>query len=365
MFLESLQIGSFRNILEADIELNSGFNAITGSNGAGKTSILEAVYALGHGRSFRSRLTEPLVRKGSDEYVVFARGITGQGAQVRLGLAKDLQNTPRAHINGQATHSLAELARLFPVVEIDSSSLELIDGGPAHRRSYLDWGVFHVEQYSGTLWSKFRRVLQQRNSLLRAAKQSDMEFWDQEFVELSEKIDLARQSHLHQLLPVLEEQIKLLLGDQLGGLQIDYFCGWNPDSESLAATLARNRQREKILGRTLKGAHCADLRLFAEGSPIRDRLSRGQKKLLLAALKFAQLKLYNSRHAEQAVLLLDDYAAELDPNSMEKVRAALGDLRCQILAAAVGAVELERLNPYPESHVFHVEHGQINRLRRP
>ncbi len=358
MRIEELQIEGFRNIAKARLDLAAGFNALAGRNGAGKTSVLEAIYALGYGRSFRSRLTEPLIRQGEQEYLVFAKGRSADGNEHRFGLSKDLQSLTRIHIDGQPAQSLGELARLFPVLEIDAASFELVDGGPAGRRAYLDWGVFHVEQQSSALWSRFRRVLQQRNSLLKSKAAVDWAYWDGEFVRLSEAVDQARTGYLLRLTPVLQEQIGRLLEAGLA-LDIDYHPGWSRGGESLAEQLARGRQREQALGRTLKGAQMADLQLSLGGVSARDRLSRGQKKLLIAALKFAQLRLYNSAHAETCVLLLDDFPAELDEASMKRIREQLAELQCQVIAAAIEPADLVAMNPWPEPRMFHVEQGQI------
>lgn len=362
MRLKQLRVCDFRNIEEAQIDLNPQFNAITGANGAGKTSLLEAIYTLGHGRSFRSRLTQPLIKQGSSEYLVFARCVNQQQAEIKLGLTKGSE-APRIHINNESLASMAELARMFPVVEVDAASLSLIDEGPSQRRGFLDWGVFHVEQVSGNLWARFRRVLQQRNSLLKKQTQENQEFWDQEFIDLCHQIDRARRAYLERLTPVFGGLAECLLEDWAGLVELQYFPGWSDESESLSESLVRVRHREKALGRTTKGAHCADLRLMVEGEPAKDRLSRGQKKLFVAALKFAQVKLYNDEHSEQAVLLLDDFAAELDATSMSRVRSALGELQCQIVAAAVDPEELAKLNPFSGIEVFHVEHGKIHRLK--
>lgn len=362
MRLKQIKVCDFRNIEEAQIELGPQFNAITGANGAGKTSLLEAIYTLGHGRSFRSRLTQPLVKQGSKEYLVFARCATQQQSEVKLGLTKGA-DAPRIHINNEPAASMSDLARMFPVVEVDAASLSLIDEGPSQRRGFLDWGVFHVEQVSGSLWARFRRVLQQRNSLLKKQEQESQEFWDQEFVELCHQIDRARRSYLDRLVTTFGGLADGLLEDLAEIVSLEYFPGWNDESESLSESLVRVRHRERALGRTIKGAHCADLRLLIGGEPAKDRLSRGQKKLFVAALKFAQVKLYNEQHSEHAVLLLDDFAAELDSTSMNRVRSALGELECQVVAAAVDPEELAKLNPFPGIEVFHVEHGKINRLK--
>lgn len=362
MRLKQLKVCDFRNIEEAQLDLSPQFNAITGANGAGKTTLLEAIYSLGHGRSFRSRLAQPLIRQGSNEYVVFARCVTQQQTEVKLGLARG-SGSPRIHINDLPYSSMAELARRFPVVEVDAASLSLIDEGPAQRRGFLDWGVFHVEQAPETLWARFRRVLQQRNSLLKQDKPENSEHWDKEFVDLCDQIDRSRRNYLNKFEDIFNDLSPDLLGPLADSVRLEYYPGWNHGAETLEESLARVQRRERLLGRTTKGVHCADLRLLVDGDLAKDRMSRGQKKLFVAALKFAQVKLYNDHQSEHAVLLLDDFAAELDPESMNRVRAALGELSCQVVAAAVDSAELAALNPYPESHVFHVEHGKTKRLK--
>ncbi len=363
MRIKQLELNDFRNFHKASLKLSPGFNGIYGANGAGKTSILEAAFCLGHGRSFRSRHAEPLIKRSAEEFLLFSRLNNEDDREVSVGLARSAHGAPRIHIDGKDAQAVADLARIFPTLIIDSASTALVDEGPGHRRSYLDWGVFHVEHRPAALWAQFRRILQQRNALLKSGRLDDLEFWDQQFVASSEELHAARASFINKLEPAFQGQVRQLLGDNFD-LTMTYHSGWRHSELSLEQILKNSRDRDRVLGRTSKGAHCADLIFEVANTPAKEILSRGQKKLLVIALKFAQMKLYNSSHDERCCLLLDDLPAELDPDSQEKVCAALKQFEGQILATAIYADELSQINPSGEKNaMFHVEHGQITEIK--
>ena len=144
-------------------------NYVFGPNGAGKTSLLEGVFVLGRGRSFRTRQMRRLVQHGSEGFAVFGE-VVAEGATRRLGVAYRAGRLEKK-IDGQPASGMAQLAELLPVHAIDPSMHALVEGGPSERRRFLDWGVFHVEPDYLEAWKRYRRVLSQRNAVLKRARQ--------------------------------------------------------------------------------------------------------------------------------------------------------------------------------------------------
>ena len=132
------------------------FTLISGPNASGKTSLLEAIYVLGRGRSFRTRRLEHLIRHGAERFVVFGEVDTAD-RRVPVGV-EGSRSGMRAQIDGDKPSSLAELALLLPVQIIDPEVHHLIEEGPSRRRRFLDWGVFHVEPTSSAHWQRYQQA---------------------------------------------------------------------------------------------------------------------------------------------------------------------------------------------------------------
>ena len=148
MSLTRLLIRDFRNIETADLALSPGFNFLVGANGSGKTSVLEAIYTLGHGRAFRSLQIGRVIRHEQEAFVLHGR-LQGEERETAIGLTKDKQGDSKVRIDGTDGHKVAELAHLMPMQLITPEGFTLLNGGPKYRRAFLDWGcsqrtrIFH------------------------------------------------------------------------------------------------------------------------------------------------------------------------------------------------------------------------------
>ena len=222
----------------------------------------------------------------------------------------------RARIHGDRVSSLADLAAILPVQIIDPEIHRLIEEGPSRRRQFLDWGVFHVEPQFVTHWQGYQQALRQRNAALRARQpQSMVAAWDPELVRYGELLSDARRRYIARL----EGAAQALCGTLLGmELTLGYRAGW-PPNEGLAEALARSWSQDQEFGTTQVGPQRAELAIRLAGVPVKDRISRGQQKLLAAALLISQLKLFPADAPVRPTLLLDDPAAELDEESLGKL----------------------------------------------
>lgn len=307
MSLSRLQVTDFRCLQSAELHLDSGFTLISGANASGKTSVLEAIYVLGRGRSFRTRRLEHLIRNGKDRFVVFGE-IETLSRRVPMGVEGSRQGM-RARIDGDKPSSMAELALFLPVQIIDPEVHRLIEEGPGRRRRFLDWGVFHVEQSFVGHWQRYQQVLKQRNAALKAKQpKAVVSVWDGELIRSGELLGAARARYVSQLLPHAQAIARTLLGMELA---LSYRSGWTKD-HALGDALAQSWNHDLETGATQVGPHRAELGIRLQGGTVKDRISRGQQKLLAAALLMAQIKLFPEGSAVQPTLLLDDPAAELD-----------------------------------------------------
>jgi DNA replication and repair protein RecF len=213
--------------------------------------------------------------------------------------------------------------------------------------------VFHVEPGFLALWSRYRQALKQRNSLLRqAAGPRELSAWDPELARTGEQLHALRERYIQALAPGLASIAKDLL--QLD-VELRYSPGWKP-TEGLAAALAASLERDRRLRLTHSGPHRADIAIHAGGMAARQRISRGQQKLLVAALILAQLELHAAQNPERSALLLDDPAAELDAASLGRLLHRIRTLPVQLFVTALGAMPPGLGQP---GRRFHVEHGEV------
>ncbi len=354
MPLSRVRITTFRCLREADLELSPRRNYIYGPNGAGKTTLLEAVFVLGRGRSFRTRQMRRLVQHGAEGFAVFGEVQAEEGAH-RVGVAYHAGRLEKK-VDGQAASGMAELAALLPVHAIDPSMHALIEGGPSERRRFLDWGVFHVEPAYLESWKRYRRVLSQRNAVLKqAASLEELRPWSNALAEAGGLVDESRQRYLGRLGPFTSELGRRLLGRPL---MLDYRRGWGGD-ERLEDVLGAAVQRERHSGSTEAGPHRAELVLRLDDRRVQGEASRGQQKLAAAALILAQVALEAADRPLRSVLVIDDPAAELDGRSLERLLTVLADLPVQLVFTALAP---EHLVPEPGFPVFHVERGEVRGL---
>jgi DNA replication and repair protein RecF len=357
MILTELTVSDLRCIEQAELSLHPGRNLIWGGNGSGKTSLLEAIFLLGRGRSFRTRNSERLVRHGQDRLVVFGRtegsGPEAGGLVHGVGVEVHRREGTRARVDGAAVGSLADLSRVFPVQVIDPEIHKLIEEGGRRRRRWLDWAVFHVEPQFADWWVRFARAVRQRNAALRDRKAATRP-WDVEVVALGEKISEARRVVLEQMGPYWRE-VTTGLDCPTGELQ--YFRGWGAQ-HSLAEALEASRARDEHRGLTHSGPHRADVLIRVDGKLAREVLSRGQQKLMAVALTLAQLRLLKEVSGTNPTLLLDDPAAELDSQHLGHFVGQIALLGCQLV---ITSLQPETRAFGTPDRVFHVEQGRVGR----
>jgi DNA replication and repair protein RecF len=202
--------------------------------------------------------------------------------------------------------------RWCPVQVIDPEVHRLIEEGPSRRRRFLDWGVFHVA-FVGH-WQRYQQVLRQRNAALKSRQpRAAITAWDGELVSYGQLITDARSQYLELLLPQAQALGRNLLGLEL---MLSYRPGWAREL-SFSDALQQSWNHDQESGVTHVGPHRAEIGIRLDGLAVKDRISRGQQKLLASALLIAQLKLFPEDSPVRPCLLLDDPAAELDDNRLE------------------------------------------------
>jgi DNA replication and repair protein RecF len=346
-----LRIEDFRCLEEVELEPAAGANFIYGQNASGKTSLLEALFVLGRGRSFRAGRRDVLIREGAAQARVVAEGESGRGV-FRAGVAIRPGDS-ELRVDGRPALGVAEVAARMPVEVIDPDAHRLVAEGPAERRRYLDWSVFHVEPGFLADWRRYQRALRQRTALLRrGAPGRELEPWEQEMADRGGAVDRARERVLAGIAPIVLDLGQHLLGSEI---RLTYRPGQSGGSP-LADLLAAGRERDARMGQTMTGPHRSDVQVEIHDRRARGRVSRGQQKLVAAAMILGQHRYQAGITGENGIVLMDDISAELDRERVGRLHEALADTPGQLF---VTALNQEDLADKPHERMFHVERGNV------
>jgi DNA replication and repair protein RecF len=238
---------------------------------------------------------------------------------------------------------------------------DLVFGGPAGRREWLDWGVFHVKHDYLAVSRRYAAALRQRNAGLKAhalgrMPLGELEPWTREVAALGSLVDEARREHFDDMTSRVSAALTELSSDS--AVELAYRRGW-PDGQPLENVLGESTAREVKSGATLAGPHRADIELRSAGQPCATTLSRGQAKVLASALMLAQADAVRGNGERAGLFLIDDIGAELDSSHRQRLFRALVRRGSQVLATSVERPERNVLAHCGTYRLFHVEHGTV------
>ena len=368
MYVTRLEVRGLRRFEQASLRPGPGLNLITGDNGAGKTSLLEALHLMAYGRSFRGRVRDGLVRTGAAAVEVFVEWREGEmradraGSRLRRAGLRHSGQDWEGRLDGGPVAQLGELCAALAVVSFEPGSHALVSGSGEPRRRFVDWGLFHVERGATggflDLWRRYARALKQRNALLKSgAAGAQLDAWDQELAETGEQLTLRRQGYLQDLGERLSGVASELV-PALGRAELEFQPGWRRQELSLADALLLVRERDRASGHTSVGPHRADWRIRYAARAQGETLSRGQAKLTALACLLAQAEDYAARRSEWPVVALDDLASELDRHHQARVLQRLHASQAQVFVTGTEAPEAMR-GWLSQTSVFHVEQDRV------
>lgn len=364
MRLNSLEVTNVRNLQSLSLSPHPRTNFVVGPNGSGKTSVLESISLLSNGRSFRSHDTRKLISHGFEQLVVFAQVHSDSDHNNRVGISRDLKGNTSVRVDGVSLSKVSSLAKLVPSIAIDTGSIEVIEGGPALRRSILDWGLFHVEQSYLEVWSQYRAALKQKNALLKANKSptpQQVQYWNAVLERYGSRIDAERTGYVD----TLASQVNRIFHHYFHldtGISFKYRSGWNKeDYPELGRCMIAKVNSEIERKSCLVGPHRAELDILWGGTLAKDICSRGQKKLVLYGVRLAQIALMIEKTGVAPLLLLDDLPAEMDKKNIENVTRFLTEFPCQTFITAINEQSIDDtlLTGLKDHTMFHVEHGTL------
>lgn len=329
MSLAELHIHHLRALPVSKYLLHPKCNLIVGPNGSGKTSLLEAIYLLGTGHSFKTREILPLVHQSQSSLTLFAKLDDGQ----TLSLQKSKQEPMQVRLNNEPCRSSSTLAYFLPCQVFYQDIFTIMDAGPAVRRRVLDWGMFHVKHSYLSLWNDYRRALKQRNALLRQrAKREAFLPWETIMGKLAVALTTEREQYFEQWSTVFNETLAHLSDCQC---HIRFFKGWDKKNQghTLIEQWHEQFKSDCHMHYTQSGPHQADILLEWQGHKLKQTASRGQQKIILIALKLAQARMLE----KPCVYLMDDIAAELDDFHLRRLMHYLNQVNGQVFFTSIRA----------------------------
>ena len=391
MHVHELAFNCFRNLKPQRISFGARVCIIEGKNGQGKTSLLEAVYLLAHGKSFREQSPKNLLLWGTRQHrgerieLVSGKFSTDSGEKrLQYFLSGERR---QISINERFVSTAADFYGQVAAVEFTPDDLFLIKGAPAERRNYIDRVLSLVDSIYIEALVKYQRALKQRNSLLRdlagvsegglsATHIAELGSWELQLAEHAALIVERRKNFLRELTPFLLQYHELvafhdIFDDAHGaneGLELSYKSSCAPDDQpvlvdDLVTRFEENRIRDVYAGLTTLGPHRDELEIDFRTSTgkksARRAASQGQARTAALSLKLAAAKYVEQKTGEAPILLLDDVESELDPSRKEALYSLINErLQNQVLITTTEAEELLK-NSIPEAEFKLVSHGEI------
>ena len=352
MYLKHLILRNFRNHKETDFHFSALVNLINGNNGQGKTSVLEAIYFLSTGRSFRTPNLSDLIREGQQYFYLEAHFIKDELPQ-KLQVYYD-ETTKRIQYNHTNYPKLANIIGILPSVLSHPNDLALIMGMPNERRRFLDIYLSQADPLYLHHLNRYYKAMKQRNYALRSQDIQTLSVWEQiMFPSASYLIDKRAELSSYLLDPAIEWLS--LLSNKKDFLKIYYQSPLTKKDSSLLLKWEKNRHKDMLLKATTLGPHRDDLLFFFFGKQVKNFSSEGQKRSLIYALKLAQWNWMQKKISYSPLLCIDDFGMQLDPKRQDNLISCFNRFK-QVFICSANASK----DKFPDAtRSFWIEQGTI------
>lgn len=310
MILKTLRVQNFRTHSDFILEIGEKSTLISGANGSGKTSLLEAIYFALQGTSFRSSDKEILRNDGSSWFRIDLKDSKDSLRTIIFNNAVQ-KSKKQFLVDGNKKARLSANLRI-PVVLFEPYDLQLLSGSPTRRRNFLDYFLSQIFPSFQLALTRYSKALKQRNNLLKRDNVSKDELfpWNLMLAEYGAEIISKRQDFLELLNSKIEEVYFEISGVK-DEIEIDYL-GEKVSKNEILAILSENIERDKILGYTNFGPHKHDIQFIFNKKPAQNVASRGENRSLVLALKFIETDILSDLTSKRPIVLLDDVFSELD-----------------------------------------------------
>ena len=393
MFIKHLELNNFRNYLNADVALSTGVNLLVGPNGQGKTNIVEAIRYLSTLSSHRVAGYIPMIKQDAGQAVVRALA-SHEDRDVLRELELNRDNPNKARINKSPAQKVRDVLGYVNSVTFAPEDLDIIKRDPSNRRAFIDELVVQVWPRFAGVYGDYERVLKQRNTLLKSARQtgakgsalSTLDAWDQSLISygseiIASRVDLIERLRPHlfaayQSIAIANNEPKILIKSSLLSANVAHYLDEMEDGndtveaeflkigeraeieELFRLKLQSVRPKELERGITLVGPHRDDLVLLLGTLPAKGYASHGESWSYALALRLASIELLrNETRSGDPILILDDVFAELDAGRRERLAAMVKNNEQVLITAAVA----EDIPKELVATVFNVKAGEVTR----
>ena len=321
MYVSFVEITDFRNIRYIRLEpLGRGVTAITGFNGQGKSSVIEALAYAISGRSFRASPKESMISRWAEQSFIRAQVITNT-RELLIEVSPGRGRQDKVMVNRNAV-SRSELLRIVPITIFSPRDIEIISGSPSERRDFIDNSLIMMGPRASDSVDSFERLLRHRSSLLKTISFSKDEtllemlgVFDEKLAEEGERLTRMRLALLAKIEPVLSNLYAGISGNS-DTVSITYSSTWGHDLHD-ALTISRKEDIKR--GSTSVGPHRDEIVFALNGMNARHEASQGEQRTLAFSLIMGLNEIVRDRIDEDPIVLLDDVFSELDERRIEKV----------------------------------------------
>ncbi|WP_418832279.1 DNA replication/repair protein RecF [Phocaeicola sp.] len=364
MWLKRISILNYKNLEQVELAFSHKMNCIIGKNGMGKTNLMDAVYYLSFCKSSTNPIDSQNIRHEQDFFVIqgFYETDDGEPEEVYCGLKR--RQKKQFKRNKKEYTRLSDHIGLIPLVMVSPADSLLIAGGSEERRRFMDVVISQFDREYLDALIRYNKALAQRNTLLKSETEPEdalMEVWEEMMASAGETVYRKRLAFIEEFIPIFQSYYSYISQDRE---QVSLTYQSHVAEGDLLALLRESRQRDRIMGYSLKGVHKDDLVMLLGDFPIKREGSQGQNKTYLIALKLAQFEfLKRTGSRTTPLVLLDDIFDKLDASRVEQiVKLVAGDNFGQIFITDTNRDHLDKILRKIEGDykLFEVDNGEVS-----
>ncbi len=363
MILKHISILNYKNIEQAELDFSPKLNCFFGQNGMGKTNLLDAVYFLSFCKSANNSIDSQNIRHEADFFVLQGFYETGDGSPEEIYCGMKRGRKKQFKRNKKAYTRLSDHIGFMPLVMVSPTDSELIAGGSDERRKFMDVVISQYDKEYLDALIGYNKALMQRNALLKSEMPVENELfdvWEEAMAKAGKTVFDKRESFIRNFIPTFQSFYSFLSQERE---KVDLAYNSHARNASLLELLQKNREKDRIMGFSLKGIHKDELDMRLNGYPIKKEGSQGQNKTYLVALKLAQFDFLKQQSNTTPLLLLDDIFDKLDALRVEQlVKLVAGDKFGQIFITDTNREHLDRIlhKVAGDYKMFHVQAGKAD-----
>ena len=354
MPLSKISLRNFRCFESLELSLSPGVNFFYGSNGSGKTSLLESIYLFSSGKSFKSTNLISLIKHNNKKFSL--KGFDGTKGDV-VEIEKN-KNKPISVLLNNKKITTSKLIKEFPCTPIHNNTFSFADAAPDFRRKLLDRSIFISEKFFSECWFSYYRSLKQRNSILKNNRISDIYTWNTKLSDEGIKLNNMRKSFFTKTKNEFYYLIDLIqpssVFDFFNLIEIDFFRGWD-DNKNLNDLLQENQDIDLKRKSTTQGPHKSDIKFLINNIDARQILSRGEQKFFSILWSLAQHEVLKKQYKINATLIVDDIKSELDDRVFNLFVETLKHIKTQAIFSCIddcfSSKIIASLNEFKKFHV--------------